>query len=162
MNQIPASDKTETLWHVGQGIFLWSPDPDAMNFIRCSRRRATPPSTTIHVPNCKTPNTTAATDVIVTRKSVEHRPLDTNLTGSTDRQDKQATCPTMPPVKGTSRWRKSGGKLFRHDAISSTKQGLKEALGLSYLRARAENLGSPPPLVVGAADGGGRDQRQCR
>jgi hypothetical protein len=49
-------------------------------------------------------------------------------------------------------------KLFGRNVISSTKQRFKEALGLPYLRVGAENLGSPPLLVAGAADGGGTDQ----
>ena len=98
MNRAVASDETETLWHVDRGSSPWSPDPDAVNFIRCSRRRGTPPPAVIHAPICKTANTTTAADKITTRESTDRRPPDTNLAGSRDWQDDRAACPTTPPV----------------------------------------------------------------
>ena len=64
MNRAAASSETETLWHVGRGSSPWSPDPDAVNFIRCSQRRGTPTNAVICTPNCKTANTTIAADKI--------------------------------------------------------------------------------------------------
>jgi hypothetical protein len=87
MNRTAVSNKTETLWHVGRGSSPWSPDPDAVNFIRCSQRRGTPPPAVIHAPNCKTANTTIAADKIATRKGANRRPPDTNLVGFRDLRD---------------------------------------------------------------------------
>jgi hypothetical protein len=87
MNRTAASDEIETLWHIGQWSSPWSPDPGAVNFIWCSRRRGTTPHAIIHAPNCKTPNTTAAADAIATHDSVKHRPADMNLIGSIERRE---------------------------------------------------------------------------
>jgi hypothetical protein len=63
------------------------------------------------MPNYKTTNTKTAADMTVALENADHRPPYMNLTGSEDWRDNQATC--------APRWRKSIGKLFRRDALSS-------------------------------------------
>jgi hypothetical protein len=89
MNRAVASDGTETLWHVGRGSSPWSPDPNAANFIRRSRRRGTSSLAIIHVPNCP--------------ESADRQPPDMNLAGSGDRRDDRATCPPTSPDGAASR-----------------------------------------------------------
>jgi hypothetical protein len=119
MNRTAASNETETLWHVGRGSSPWPLDPDAVNFILCSRRRGTTSSAVICAPNYKTTNTTIAADKIATRggEGGNRPPPDTNLVGSRDPRDDRATSPLTPPVGATLRWRKGRGKLFRRGAF---------------------------------------------
>jgi hypothetical protein len=76
----------------------WSPEPDVITFIQCSRRRGMPPPVIIHAPNSRTTNKTTAADKTATHESVDRRPPDTSLAGSRDRRDDQATCPLTPLV----------------------------------------------------------------
>jgi hypothetical protein len=119
MNRAVASNKTETSWHVGRGSSPWSLDPNAANFIRRSQRRGTSSPAIIHMPNCKTANTTTTANTFVARKSADRRPPNMNLTGSRDRWDDGATCPLTSPDGATPRWRKSRGNVFRCGAVSS-------------------------------------------
>jgi hypothetical protein len=91
MNRTVASNETKTLWHVSQ--VPWSPDPDVVNFIWCSRRRGMLPPAVIHAPDCKTTKTTIAADRTTTHEGANHRPPDRNLVGSRDLRDDWATCP---------------------------------------------------------------------
>jgi hypothetical protein len=156
LKRVAASDETESLWHVGRGSSPWSPDLDAVNFIRCSRRRGTSPLAVIHAPNCKTVNTTTAADTTATRESAVGRPPDTNLAGSRDRQDDQATCPPTPPVAATTRWRKSRGKLFRRGATSSMETTPQESTRPTLTTDLSQSTRVPTPS--GRQSGGRRRQ----
>jgi hypothetical protein len=118
MNRIVTSDESETLWHVGRGSSPWSPDPSAVIFIWCNRKRETPPPAVFHADNCKTPNITIVAGAAATRESAGHRP-DTNLTGFGDRREDRATCPPTPLARATTRRRRSRDKLFQYGAVSS-------------------------------------------
>jgi hypothetical protein len=107
MNQVVARDETETLWHVDRGSSPWSPDLDTVNFIWCIRRRGTSLPAIIHAPNCKTVNATTTANTTTTRKSVGHRPPDTNLVRSKYRREDRAICLPTPPIE----WCRDGEKL---------------------------------------------------
>jgi hypothetical protein len=116
------------------------------------------PSAIIHTPNWKTPNTTTTANTTATLESVGHRPRDTNLIRSKDRREDRAICLLTPPIEMTPRWRKSRGKLFWRDTVSSIEATPQRELSQpNYTGVKAP--GSPPPPIAGAADGGGRDQR---
>jgi hypothetical protein len=67
--------------------FLFSYSLRWPNIVEVSKKRN---AAVIHVPNCKTPHTTAVVGATVTRESVECQPPNTNFTRSGDHQDDQA------------------------------------------------------------------------
>ena len=84
------------------GSSPWSPDLDAVNFIRCSRRRGTSPPAIIHTPSCKTVNITTATDT--TTPSADYQTWT-----SPDPEIGETTGPTAPRRHQLQR-RRDGGR----------------------------------------------------
>jgi hypothetical protein len=78
--------------------FLFSYSLRWPNIVEVSKKRN---AAVIHVPNCKTPHTTAVVGATNTRESAERQPPDTILTRSRDRRDEQRSAigeTTRPPA----------------------------------------------------------------